>query len=137
MKILRTDSVKYMRFLPNFLHTCAQTKYNTVSHFFVFVQCKEASHRGTYADSISKLQNFFTQMYTVLKMNTKRFQAGVVCTSVLPLVGGQGGLQPTRNLGGQLTLLQPGGQIMPTTLLLAHPDLKTQRHLCLMIGCSQ
>ena len=22
-----------------------------------------------------------------------------------------------------------GGQIMPTTLLLAHPDLKTQRHL--------
>ena len=22
------------------------------------------------------------------------------------------------------------GQIMPTTLLLAHPDLKTQRHLC-------
>ena len=33
-------------------------------------------------------------------------------------------------LGVQLTLLQPGGQIMPTTLLLAHPDLKTQRHLC-------
>ena len=27
------------------------------------------------------------------------------------------------------TLLQPGGQIMPTTLLLAHPDLKTQRQL--------
>ena len=23
-----------------------------------------------------------------------------------------------------------GGQIMPTTLLLAHPDLKTQRQLC-------
>ena len=35
-----------------------------------------------------------------------------------------------RNLGAQLTLLQPGGQIMPTRLLLAHPDLKTQRHLC-------
>ena len=33
----------------------------------------------------------------------------------------------TRNLGVQLTLTQPGvgGQIMPTTLLLAHPDLKT------------
>ena len=29
------------------------------------------------------------------------------------------------NLGVQLTLLQPGGQIMPNTLLLAHPDLKT------------
>ena len=25
------------------------------------------------------------------------------------------------------------GQIMPTTLLLAHPDLKTQRHLCICI----
>ena len=52
---------------------------------------------------------------------------------VMPLVGGKGGFQPTRNLEGQLTLLQPGGQIMPTTLLLAHPDLKTQRHLCIYI----
>ena len=48
--------------------------------------------------------------------------------SVMPLDGGQGGLQLTRNLGVQLTLLQPGGQIMPTILLLEHPDLKTQRH---------
>ena len=31
-----------------------------------------------------------------------------------------------------LTLLQPGGQIMPTTLLLDHPDLKTQRQLCIL-----
>ena len=38
--------------------------------------------------------------------------------AVLPLVG------------AQLSLSQPGGQIMPTTLLLAHPDLKSQRHLC-------
>ena len=37
--------------------------------------------------------------------------------------------KPTRNLGAQLTLLQPGGHIMPTTFLLAHPDLKSQRHL--------
>ena len=44
--------------------------------------------------------------------------------SVMPLAGGQSGLQP-RNLGVQLTLFQPGGQIVPTTLLLAHPDLKT------------
>ena len=28
--------------------------------------------------------------------------------------------------------VQPGGQIMPNTLLLANPDLKTQRHLCTM-----
>ena len=27
---------------------------------------------------------------------------------MLPLVGGQGGLKPTRNLGVQLTLFQPG-----------------------------
>ena len=25
---------------------------------------------------------------------------------------------------GELALFQPGGQIMPTALLLAHPDLK-------------
>ena len=29
---------------------------------------------------------------------------------VMPLAGGQGGLQPTRNLGFQLTLFQPGGR---------------------------
>ena len=40
-------------------------------------------------------------------------------------------------LGVQLTLLQPGGQIMPTTLLLAHPDLKTQRQLCILYLCYQ
>jgi hypothetical protein len=40
----------------------------------------------------------------------------------MPLAGGQGG-----KLGVQLTLFQPevGGGIMPTTLLLAYPDLKT------------
>ena len=43
------------------------------------------------------------------------FRGNAVCPKVkncpnpvLPLVGGQGGLQPTRNLGVQLTLLQPG-----------------------------
>ena len=48
--------------------------------------------------------------------------------SVMLLAGGQG----TRNLGGQLTLSQPGGRrFVPTTLRLAHPDLKIQRHLCM------
>ena len=42
----------------------------------------------------------------------------------MPLVGGQDGIKPTR-MGFQLTLFQPGEQIMPTTLLLAHPELKT------------
>ena len=49
----------------------------------------------------------------------------IVCKSVMPLVGGQGGLQPTWNLKIQFTLFQPRGQIIPTTLLLAHRDLKT------------
>ena len=39
----------------------------------------------------------------------------------MPIVGGQGAW----NSGAHLTLLQSGGQIMPTTLLRAHPDLKT------------
>ena len=44
----------------------------------------------------------------------------------MPLVGGQVG--PIRNLGVQLTLLQPGGQIMLTTLLLAHPEFRSSVH---------
>ena len=45
----------------------------------------------------------------------------IVIGPVMPLAGGQGG-----KLGVQLTLFQPevGGGIMPTTLLLAYPDLK-------------
>ena len=43
--------------------------------------------------------------------------------------GGPGKLQPLapppQNLGVHLTLFQPGEHIMPTTLLLAHPDFKT------------
>ena len=56
-------------------------------------------------------------------LKIKRIQ--VLSNSVMPLAGGQGGLYPTQNFGVQLTLLQPGGQIMPTALLLVHPDLKT------------
>ena len=41
------------------------------------------------------------------------------------LAGGPGGLQPFLILGVQTTPFQPGGQIMPTTLLLAPPRLKT------------
>ena len=59
-----------------------------------------------------------------------RLPRTLVHTTVKPLAGGQGGLKPTLNMVVQSTLLQPGGQIMPTTLLLAHPDFKTQRHLC-------
>ena len=47
--------------------------------------------------------------------------------TVMPLADGP------QNLGAHLTLLQPGGQIMPTTLLLVHPDLKTERHLCVHV----
>ena len=51
--------------------------------------------------------------------------------TVMPLADG-----PTRNLGVKLTLLQPGGQIMLTTLLLAHPDLKTQRQVVISVSVS-
>ena len=43
-------------------------------------------------------------------------------TAVMPLAGGQGRLKPTQNLGVQLILFQPGGQNVPTTLLIT--DLK-------------
>ena len=37
------------------------------------------------------------------------------------------------NLGVQLNLFQPGGgEIIPNTLLLAHPDLKTLRHFWIL-----
>ena len=51
-------------------------------------------------------------MYTVFHETEMKICAGQTLgqhITVLPLVGGQGGLQPTRNLGAQLTLLQPGG----------------------------
>ena len=32
--------------------------------------------------------------------------------------------------GSSVNPITTGGQIMPTSLLLANPDLKTQRHLC-------
>ena len=42
------------------------------------------------------------------------------------IMDGLGGLKPTQNLGVHLILFQPGrGQIMTTTLMLAHLDLKT------------
>jgi hypothetical protein len=42
-------------------------------------------------------------------------------------VGGLGGLWPPQFLAKQLTLSQPGGQIMPTTVLQAPPDFQTLR----------
>ena len=64
----------------------------------------------------SKTFNSNFQKYQNISIYTVNF-------TVMPLAGRQG--KPTWNFGVQLTLLQPGGQIVPTTLLLAHPDLKT------------
>ena len=36
----------------------------------------------------------------------------------------------TQILADQLTLFQPGGQIIPTLILLAHPDFQTFRRPC-------
>ena len=41
--------------------------------------------------------------------------------------GGLGVLQPPQYLTDQLTLSQPGGQIIPTTVLPAPPDFQTLR----------
>ena len=46
--------------------------------------------------------------------------------------GGLGGLQPPQCLAEQLTLSQPGGQIMPTTVLQAPPDFQTLRRPCVL-----
>ena len=43
---------------------------------------------------------------------------------MLPLVGGQGGLQPTRNLGVQLTLLQPGGADYAHNITACPPEFE-------------
>ena len=72
------------------------------------------------------------ESYSYLKLENSKRSSFCLPIAVMPLAGGQGGLYPTRNLGVQLSLLQPGGQIIPTTLLLAHPDLKTKWHLCIV-----
>ena len=48
-------------------------------------------------------------------------------TGLLELVGAEGAL-PLQILADQLTLSEPGGQIMPTIWLYAPPDFQTFRH---------
>ena len=50
--------------------------------------------------------------------------------------GGGGALAP-QFLADQLTLSQPGGHIMPTTLLRAPPDLQTLRRPCVLKVCTE
>ena len=47
--------------------------------------------------------------------------------------GGRGGHCTPHILADQLTLSQPGGQMLPTTLLLAPLDLETYLHLCALM----
>ena len=56
----------------------------------------------------------FVLNFTLLLISRSFLCAGgfipiIPTLTVMPLAGGQCGLQPTRNLGVQLTLLQPGG----------------------------
>ena len=46
---------------------------------------------------------------------------------------GAGGAVAPQFLAEQLTLSQPGGQIMPTTVLQAPPDFQTLRRPCICI----
>ena len=43
------------------------------------------------------------------------------CIDAISIVGGQGELQSTRNLGFLLTLFKPGGQIMPSIFITGCP----------------
>ena len=47
--------------------------------------------------------------------------------------GGVGGARAPHFLAEQLTLSQPGGQIMPTTVLSALPDFLTLRRPCMVL----
>ena len=44
--------------------------------------------------------------------------------------GGRGGFSPPQFLAKQLTLSQPGGQIIPTKVLEAPPNFQTMRRAC-------
>jgi hypothetical protein len=90
---------------------------------------KSFQKKHSYFYRFIYFQKLSNQAYSLQYMLSPAlyFIISYVYSAAASAVGGQG--KPTRNLGAQLTLLQPGGQIMPTTLLLAHPDLKSQRHL--------
>ena len=51
--------------------------------------------------------------------------------------GGRWGTRPSHFLAGQLTLSQPGGQIISTIVLQAPPDFQTLRRACLNISFCQ
>ena len=57
---------------------------------------------------------------------TLEYMVNVICTGLLEQWGPEGPLPPSLILTAQLILAQPGvGQIMPTTVLRAHPDFET------------
>ena len=123
------------------------TEYCASSLFFWNRNIKEVKHwkrflRPSGSIILRPLKNVWSVRILVYKSMRSIKARGLIQNvqyllfrPVLPLVGGQGGLQPTRNLGVQLTLLQPRGQIMPNALMLAHPDLKIQRQLCRQYSC--
>ena len=64
-------------------------------------------------------------LFTYLRL---KYNAG------LSQAGGPGGLLPPHFLSDQLTLSQPGGQIIPTIVLRAPPEFQTLRRACYMIS---
>ena len=62
----------------------------------------------------------------------KKFQS--ICSAVASRWAGWALAHP--EFGSSVNPITTRGQIMPTTLLLAHPNLKSQRHLCNMASMS-
>ena len=66
--------------------------------------------------------------------NCQKFQFGIkfLVISVSAAASGWAGWALAHpELGGSVSPITTRGKIMPTSLLLAHPDLKSQRHLCM------
>ena len=67
-----------------------------------------------------------------LKICTKRTSIMFKCYTGLSSLGDPGVPWHTQIFADQLSLFQPGKEIMPTWLILAHPDFQTFRRPCEM-----
>ena len=130
-----------MHYVPIFVHQLYYTvipEYTFVKTIYTWwmLSALQIIKRSTYSDpgSLISILVHYQPSYNISHTQWNPVDHCCLPIPVMPLEGGQGGLYPTRNLGVQLTLLQLGGKIIPTALLLAHPDFKTKRHLWILIS---
>ena len=108
-----------------------QEKFVMVCMIILFVTSQKPilNSETTYALSFYKSK-------TILDMS-KLFgkEVQIVSLSGPSQAGGWGGFRPPPQfLAKQLTLSQPGGQIMPTTVIQAPPDFQTLRRPCILFA---